>query len=57
MTVIENTNVNPLELTLCDLCPATHQDHANLGLCLAEDDCKEGLVVRSLMQHGTASKV
>ncbi|XP_069386089.1 multiple PDZ domain protein isoform X3 [Paralichthys olivaceus] len=30
------------------------QDHAGLGLCLAED--KDGVVVRSLVQHGTASK-
>ncbi|XP_034449156.1 multiple PDZ domain protein isoform X3 [Hippoglossus hippoglossus] len=32
------------------------QDHAGLGLCLAEDDSKDGVVVRSLVQHGTASK-
>ncbi|XP_070836711.1 multiple PDZ domain protein [Chaetodon trifascialis] len=32
------------------------QDHAGLGLCLAEEESKEGVVVRSLIQHGTASK-
>ncbi|XP_035808484.2 multiple PDZ domain protein isoform X2 [Amphiprion ocellaris] len=32
------------------------QDHVGLGLCLVEDDSKGGLVVRSLTQHGTASK-
>ncbi|KAF3687604.1 Multiple PDZ domain protein Multi-PDZ domain protein 1 [Channa argus] len=32
------------------------QDHVGLGLCLAEDDSNEGLMVRSLIQHGTASK-
>ncbi|XP_062244939.1 multiple PDZ domain protein [Platichthys flesus] len=32
------------------------QDHAGLGLCLAEDGSKDGLVVRSLVQYGTASK-
>ncbi|XP_034044568.1 multiple PDZ domain protein [Thalassophryne amazonica] len=32
------------------------QDHVGLGLCLAEEDSKEGVVVRSLIQHGTASK-
>ncbi|KAK2816966.1 hypothetical protein Q5P01_025157 [Channa striata] len=32
------------------------QDHVGLGLCLAEDESKEGLMVRSLIQHGTASK-
>nr|XP_046268635.1 multiple PDZ domain protein [Scatophagus argus] len=31
------------------------QDHVGLGLCLAEES-KEGVVVRSLIQHGTASK-
>ncbi|KAM4583716.1 multiple PDZ domain protein-like isoform 2-T2 [Odontesthes bonariensis] len=30
------------------------QDHVGLGLCLIDD--KEGVVVRSLIQHGTASK-
>lgn len=33
------------------------QDHAGLGLCLAEDESKEGLVVSSLVQDGTAEKV
>ncbi|XP_039649961.1 multiple PDZ domain protein isoform X4 [Perca fluviatilis] len=32
------------------------QDHVGLGLCLAEGESKEGVVVRSLIQHGTASK-
>ncbi|XP_047431060.1 multiple PDZ domain protein [Mugil cephalus] len=32
------------------------QDHAGLGLCLAEDESKRGLLVRSLNQNGTASK-
>ncbi|XP_051241227.1 multiple PDZ domain protein isoform X3 [Dicentrarchus labrax] len=32
------------------------QDHVGLGLCLAEEESKEGVVVRSLIQHGTASK-
>ncbi|XP_036971893.1 multiple PDZ domain protein isoform X2 [Acanthopagrus latus] len=32
------------------------QDHVGLGLCLAEDKSKDGAVVRSLIQHGTASK-
>ncbi|XP_044045002.1 multiple PDZ domain protein isoform X3 [Siniperca chuatsi] len=32
------------------------QDHVGLGLCLAEEESKEGLVVKSLIQHGTASK-
>ncbi|XP_042285697.1 multiple PDZ domain protein [Thunnus maccoyii] len=32
------------------------QDHGDLGLCLAEEETKEGVVVRSLIQHGTASK-
>ncbi|XP_040002087.1 multiple PDZ domain protein isoform X2 [Xiphias gladius] len=32
------------------------QDHVGLGLCLVEDDSKDGVVVRSLIQHGTASK-
>uniref|UniRef100_A0A3Q1FXU0 Multiple PDZ domain crumbs cell polarity complex component n=1 Tax=Acanthochromis polyacanthus TaxID=80966 RepID=A0A3Q1FXU0_9TELE len=32
------------------------QDHVGLGICLVEDDSKAGLVVRSLTQHGTASK-
>ncbi|XP_054865526.1 nicotinamide riboside kinase 2-like [Amphiprion ocellaris] len=34
----------------------TLKDHVGLGLCLVEDDSKGGLVVRSLTQHGTASK-
>lgn len=33
------------------------QDHAGLGLCLAEDESKAGLVVSSLVQDGTAKKV
>ncbi|KAG7238402.1 hypothetical protein INR49_030909 [Caranx melampygus] len=32
------------------------QDRVGLGLCLAEDDSKDGVVVRSLIQHGTAFK-
>ncbi|XP_029910798.1 multiple PDZ domain protein [Myripristis murdjan] len=32
------------------------QDHVGLGICLAEDDSKGGVVVKSLMQNGTASK-
>ncbi|XP_056222966.1 multiple PDZ domain protein isoform X1 [Seriola aureovittata] len=32
------------------------QDHVGLGLCLVEVDSKDGVVVRSLIQHGTASK-
>ncbi|XP_071359491.1 multiple PDZ domain protein isoform X2 [Trachinotus anak] len=32
------------------------QDHVGLGLCLVEGDSKDGVVVRSLTQHGTASK-
>ncbi|KAM4750064.1 multiple PDZ domain protein-like isoform 2-T3 [Anableps anableps] len=32
------------------------QDHIGLGLCLSEDYSKTGVVVRSLIQHGTASK-
>ncbi|XP_039469426.1 multiple PDZ domain protein [Oreochromis aureus] len=32
------------------------QDYAGLGLCLEEDNSKGGLVVTSLIQHGTASK-
>nr|XP_020452813.1 multiple PDZ domain protein-like isoform X2 [Monopterus albus] len=32
------------------------QDHVGLGLCMAEEESKKGLVVRSLIQHGTASK-
>ncbi|XP_029288951.1 multiple PDZ domain protein isoform X2 [Cottoperca gobio] len=32
------------------------QDHVGLGLCLAEEGAKDGAVVRSLIQHGTASK-
>ncbi|XP_059192636.1 multiple PDZ domain protein [Centropristis striata] len=32
------------------------QDHVDLGLCLSEGESKEGPVVRSLIQHGTASK-
>ncbi|GLD73294.1 multiple PDZ domain protein-like protein, partial [Lates japonicus] len=32
------------------------QDHVGLGLCLVEDDSKDGVVVRSLIQNGTASK-
>ncbi|XP_074486314.1 multiple PDZ domain protein isoform X2 [Sebastes fasciatus] len=32
------------------------QDHTGLGLCLAQGESKEGAVVRSLIQHGTASK-
>ncbi|XP_028255519.1 multiple PDZ domain protein [Parambassis ranga] len=32
------------------------QDHVGLGLCLAEDDSKKGVLVKSLNQHGTASK-
>ncbi|KAK5614068.1 hypothetical protein CRENBAI_011234 [Crenichthys baileyi] len=32
------------------------QDHAGLGLCLGEDHSKRGVVIRSLIQHGTASK-
>ncbi|XP_049900116.1 multiple PDZ domain protein [Epinephelus moara] len=32
------------------------QDHTGLGLCLAEEESSEGVVVRSLIQHGTASK-
>ncbi|XP_054459911.1 multiple PDZ domain protein [Anoplopoma fimbria] len=32
------------------------QDHMGLGLCLAEGKSKDGAVVRSLIQHGTASK-
>lgn len=31
------------------------QDHVDLGLCLEES--KEGVVVKSLIHHGTASKV
>lgn len=33
------------------------QDYAGLGLCLEEDNSKGGLVVTSLIQHSTASKV
>ncbi|XP_031727827.1 multiple PDZ domain protein isoform X2 [Anarrhichthys ocellatus] len=33
------------------------QDHTGLGPCLAEGESKDGAVVRSLTQHGTASKV
>ncbi|XP_035992762.1 multiple PDZ domain protein isoform X3 [Fundulus heteroclitus] len=32
------------------------QDHVGLGLCLGEDCSKRGVVVRSLIQQGTASK-
>ncbi|XP_015246717.1 PREDICTED: multiple PDZ domain protein-like, partial [Cyprinodon variegatus] len=32
------------------------QDHVGLGLCLSEDYSKGGVVVSSLMQHGTAIK-
>ncbi|XP_041837745.1 multiple PDZ domain protein isoform X2 [Melanotaenia boesemani] len=32
------------------------QDHVGLGLCVVEDVSKGGVVVRSLIQHGTASK-
>ncbi|XP_047221937.1 multiple PDZ domain protein isoform X3 [Girardinichthys multiradiatus] len=32
------------------------QDYAGLGLCLGEDHSKRGVVIRSLIQHGTASK-
>ncbi|XP_068583086.1 multiple PDZ domain protein isoform X2 [Cebidichthys violaceus] len=32
------------------------QDHIGLGLCLAEGESKDGAVVRSLTQPGTASK-
>ncbi|XP_029950360.1 multiple PDZ domain protein [Salarias fasciatus] len=32
------------------------QDRVGLGLCLAQDGSREGLVVRSLIQNGTASK-
>ncbi|KAF7655088.1 hypothetical protein LDENG_00060940, partial [Lucifuga dentata] len=32
------------------------QDSTGLGLCIAEDESREGVVVRSLIQHGTASK-
>uniref|UniRef100_A0A3B3UQC9 PDZ domain-containing protein n=1 Tax=Poecilia latipinna TaxID=48699 RepID=A0A3B3UQC9_9TELE len=32
------------------------QDHVGLGLCFGEDYSKAGVVVRSLIQHGTASK-
>ncbi|XP_037530276.1 multiple PDZ domain protein [Nematolebias whitei] len=33
------------------------QDHVGLGLCLAEDEFSSGVVVRSLIRHGTASKL
>ncbi|XP_042341457.1 multiple PDZ domain protein [Plectropomus leopardus] len=32
------------------------QDHAGLGLSLAEGESRDGVVIRSLIQHGTASK-
>ncbi|KAM3864766.1 multiple PDZ domain protein [Diretmus argenteus] len=32
------------------------QDHVGLGICLGEEDTRGGVVVRSLIQHGTASK-
>ncbi|XP_008414885.1 multiple PDZ domain protein isoform X2 [Poecilia reticulata] len=32
------------------------QDHVGLGLCFGEDYSKAGVVVRSLIQHGTASE-
>ncbi|XP_030003046.1 multiple PDZ domain protein isoform X2 [Sphaeramia orbicularis] len=32
------------------------QDHVGLGLCLTEKESKDGVVVQSLIQHGTASK-
>ncbi|XP_074543460.1 multiple PDZ domain protein [Halichoeres trimaculatus] len=32
------------------------QDYAGLGICMAEDESKEGVVVRSLTPLGTASK-
>ncbi|XP_034543586.1 multiple PDZ domain protein [Notolabrus celidotus] len=32
------------------------QDHVGLGICMAEEESKEGVVVRSLIPHGTASK-
>ncbi|KAM3623165.1 uncharacterized protein V6R79_007867 [Siganus canaliculatus] len=32
------------------------QDHVGLGLCLAEEESKKGVTVRSLIHHGTASK-
>ncbi|PWA32695.1 hypothetical protein CCH79_00012398 [Gambusia affinis] len=33
------------------------QDHVGLGLCFGEDYSKTGVVVKSLIQHSTASKV
>ncbi|CAJ1052199.1 multiple PDZ domain protein [Xyrichtys novacula] len=32
------------------------QDHIGLGICMAEDESKDGVVVRSLIPGGTASK-
>ncbi|XP_029356636.1 multiple PDZ domain protein [Echeneis naucrates] len=32
------------------------QDHAGLGLLLVEDDCKDGVLITSLIPHSTASK-
>ncbi|XP_026159401.1 multiple PDZ domain protein-like [Mastacembelus armatus] len=32
------------------------QDHIGLGLCLEEEESQKGLVVRSLIPHGTASE-
>ncbi|XP_060917369.1 multiple PDZ domain protein [Labrus mixtus] len=32
------------------------QDHVGLGICMAEEESKDGVVVRSLIPHGTASK-
>lgn len=42
---------------VCCFCQISVQDHADLGLCLAEEENKEGVVVRSLIQDGTANKV
>ncbi|XP_056136523.1 multiple PDZ domain protein [Lampris incognitus] len=35
---------------------ALPQDHVGLGICLSEEDSSGGVKVKSLIQHGTASK-
>lgn len=38
-------------------CCFSFQDYVGLGLCLEEENSDGGVVVTSLIQHGTASKV
>lgn len=50
-------NESELEGVVCFFSFVFFQDHVGLGLCLEQEESKEGVVVRSLVQQGTACKV